>query len=211
MGEVETWSHSARYLVCIRQLEFFLGTPNVNWLTEQRTRTTTKKCYGLVATHYFEWQATERASELSLSFPSPCSGVSFCVPLTRFSLDIPYASFKSNCAHSPASLHAGHLPTLSVLGVCHQQILRGPGARQLPTPRSPPSFRHPRGFLSSNITKHGGFYWKHKQIGRLANLSRTQKNLQRFLEACFLDFIHSFLYCLSRQNLHCKSGSYRQK
>ena len=68
------------------------------------------------------------------------------------SLDIPYGSFKSNCAHSPAPLHAVHLPTLSVLGVWHEQILRGPGVRQLPTPRSPPSFRHPRGFLSSNIT-----------------------------------------------------------
>ena len=46
---------------------------------------------------------------------------------------------------------------------------------------SPPSqFWHARGFLSSNITKYGGFYWKHKQIGRSAHLSRTQKIYRGF-------------------------------
>ena len=30
------------------------------------------------------------------------------------------------------------------------------------------------------ITKHGGFYRKHKQIGRLAHLSRTRKTSSGF-------------------------------
>jgi len=29
----ETWSHSGRFLVC-KKLKFFLGIPNVNFLTE---------------------------------------------------------------------------------------------------------------------------------------------------------------------------------
>ena len=29
----ETWSHSGRFLVC-KKLKFFIGIPNVNWLTE---------------------------------------------------------------------------------------------------------------------------------------------------------------------------------
>lgn len=49
--------------------------------------------------------ANERASELSLSFPPPCS-----IPASPFachsrvtSLDISYASVISNCAHPPPS------------------------------------------------------------------------------------------------------------
>ena len=41
-----------------------------------------KKCFGLVATSPFR-DASERASELSLSIPAPCSRVSFPVPLAR--------------------------------------------------------------------------------------------------------------------------------
>ena len=29
----ETWSHGGRFLVC-KKLKFFIGVPNVNWLTE---------------------------------------------------------------------------------------------------------------------------------------------------------------------------------
>ena len=57
----ETWSHSGRCLVC-KQLEFFVGVLNVNWLFEQRTRTINKKCYGPGATYPFR-MASERASE----------------------------------------------------------------------------------------------------------------------------------------------------
>ena len=89
----ETWSHSGRCLVC-RQFEFFVGIPNENWLTEQRTRTINKKSYGPGANyHPSEWQANMRVSgeavrgegkeELSFSFPAPCSRVLFCVPLAR--------------------------------------------------------------------------------------------------------------------------------
>ena len=53
------------------------GSPN-----SERAQTT-KKCYGLVATSLFR-VTSERASELSLSFPAPCSRVSFRVPLARF-------------------------------------------------------------------------------------------------------------------------------
>ena len=45
----ETCSHSGRCLVS-RKFKFFLGNPNINWLTEQRTRTIAKKYYGLGAT-----------------------------------------------------------------------------------------------------------------------------------------------------------------
>lgn len=58
--------------------QYFLGIPNVSWFTEYRTRTITKKCYGLRATSPFrvagkrasEWRSRE---ELSLSFPAPNS------------------------------------------------------------------------------------------------------------------------------------------
>ena len=50
-----------------------------------------------------------------------------------------------------------------------------------------------------NITKHRGFYWKHKQI---------DQGHREVLEASFLDFMHAFLHCLSRQNLQSpKSGA----
>ena len=59
--EKETWSHSGRCLVC-KQLEFFLGIPNVNWLTEKRTPNTTKNCYGLGAPSPFR-VASQHASK----------------------------------------------------------------------------------------------------------------------------------------------------
>ena len=37
---------------------------------------------------------------------------------------------------------------------------------------------------------------------------KDTKNLYRFVEACFLDFVHAFLHCLSRQNLYCETGTY---
>ena len=48
----------------------------------------------------------------------------------------------------PPRATAGHLPALSVLGIGHLQILRGPEAGHLPTPELFPSFWHIRGFLS---------------------------------------------------------------
>ena len=63
----------------------------------------------------------------------------------------------------PPRATAGLLPTLSVLGVGHLQILHCPGAGHLPTPGPFPSFWHARGFLSEyNYTE--GFTGK-KQIG----------------------------------------------
>ena len=31
---------------------------------------------------------------------------------------------------------------------------------------------------------------------------------KKLVEACFLDFVHAFLHCLSRQNLYCATGTY---
>ena len=45
-----------------------------------------------------------------------------------------------------------------------------------------------RGFLSSKITKHWGFYWKHKPIGRLAHPSRTQKTCRGLIGGMFSRF-----------------------
>ena len=42
--------------------QYFLGIPNVSWFIEYRTRTITKKCYGLRATSPFR-VAGKRASE----------------------------------------------------------------------------------------------------------------------------------------------------
>ena len=36
------------------------------------------------------------------------------------------------------------------------------------------------------------------------------KKLVEIFKSIFLDFMHAFLYCLSRQNLHCEIGSYRR-
>ena len=100
---------------------------------------------------------------------------------------------------------AGNLPALSVLGVWHGQILRAPGTG-ICLPRG-----HPRAFDTHvvsypNVTRHGGFYWKHKQIGLSI---KDAKNLQRISEACFVNFMNAFLHYLSRQKLHCEIGSYR--
>ena len=96
-------------------------------------------------------------------------------------LDIPYASVKSNYAHRPPRTTTGHLPTLSVLyrdgALANFCVARGSGIYLR------------RGRLRAfdtevvsypNITNHGGFYWKHKQIGRSAHLSRTRKTCRGF-------------------------------
>ena len=57
----ETQRDNGRCLVC-KQLEFFRGIPEENWLTEQRTRTINKKCYGPGATYPFR-VAGKRVSE----------------------------------------------------------------------------------------------------------------------------------------------------
>ena len=45
----------------------------------------------------------------------------------------------------------------------------------------------------SKITKHRGFYSKHKHIGLSI---KDGKKLYRFLKACFLDFMHAFFHYL---------------
>ena len=61
---------------------------------------------------------------------------------------------------------------------------------------------HPQAFDTHmvsypNITKHRGFYWNHKQK------SDKEKKNCRVSKACFLDFMHAFLPCISSQ----KSGA----
>ena len=48
------WSHSGCCSMC-KKLKFFLIIPKrkLQWLTDLQMRTTTKKCYGLVASSLF--------------------------------------------------------------------------------------------------------------------------------------------------------------
>ena len=52
------------------------------------------------------------------------------------------------------------------------------------------------------FTKHGGFYWKHQQIQRLAYLSGTGKTFRGFLRYCncLLNFMSAFLHWFISRN-----------
>ena len=103
------------------------------------------------------------------------------------------SQFQLRPAPPPAT--AGHLPTLSVPGVGHLQILCCAGARHLPTPRPFPSFWHVHGFLSEyNYTED--FTGKEN---RLAQKPCKERHV--------VDFMHAFLHCLSSQNYIAKSGA----
>ena len=80
---------------------------------------------------------------------------------------------RSSCPQPlPPRTTAGHLPSTSVPGMEHLQILCCPGTGHLPTPGPSPSFWHAHGLLSEyNYTED--FTGK---ITRLAHLSRTGKN-----------------------------------
>ena len=82
----------------------------------------------------------------------------------------------------------------------HQSI---PGA-SLPTPGPPPfsrcSYVHPY----PNITKHGGFYWKHKQIQSSANLKRER--LVKVFKGMFSQFYACFSLLIKPE-----VGSYRHE
>ena len=114
-------------------------------------------------------------------------------------------SVNSSCAQPPSPLPPatlGHLPTLSVLGVGHLQILcaaQGPGIGQ-------PQTFDTHSFLSAyNYTED--FTGK---TSRLAHLSRTRKKLKRFVKAC-----SRFYACISslliKPELHSEMGIYWQK
>ena len=100
------------------------------------------------------------------------------------SLDIPYASVKSNCAHHPPNPP----PPAPLRGICLPCQSWGWGISKFCVARGSGIYL-PRGRLRAfdthvvsypNITKHGGFYWKHEQIGGLAQLSRTRKTCTGF-------------------------------
>ena len=80
-------------------------------------------------------------------------------------------------------------------GMGHLPILHGPGFGHLPTLGPPTSLWPARGFLSNITSKHERFYFKHKQIGRLAHLSKTWKIVEVFngLISQFYAFIFSLL------------------
>ena len=107
---------------------------------------------------------------------------------------------------TPPRATAGHLPTLSVPGVGHLQILCCPGAVHSPTPGPFLSFWHARGFLSENNYTED-FTGKES---RLAHLPRTGKIRKRFVKACswFYACISSWLI---EPELHCEIGSYRRE
>ena len=83
-------------------------------------------------------------------------------------------------APRPPRATVGRLPTLSVPGVGHLQILLCPGARHLPTPGLFPSFWHGHGFLSEyNYTED--FTGNDKHTGRSV---KERKKLKRVVKAC---------------------------
>ena len=92
--------------------------------------------------------------------------------LCRGSVHASTASVNSSCAQPPPPpprATAGHLPSFSVLGVGHLEILRCPGTGHLPTPGLFPNFPHARGFLSE-------YYYTEditEKKSRFAHLSRT--------------------------------------
>ena len=77
-------------------------------------------------------------------------------------------------------------------GIWAYRALRGPGVRHLPTP-GPPLASDTHVVSYPNRTKHRGFYWKHKQIGISAYLSRTRN----ILVEVFRDMFFRFYGCIS--------------
>ena len=117
-----------------------------------------------------------------------------------------YGSVNSSCAQPPPpQATLGHLPTLSVLGVGHLQILctaQGPGIGQ---PQGQPQTFDTHGFLSEyNYTED--FTGK---TSRLAHLLRTEK-LNRVGNVC-----SQFYACISslliKPELHSEIGIYWQE
>ena len=105
--------------------------------------------------------------------------------------------------HPPATV--GHLPTLPVLGggalahFPHGSAFANPG----PPPFSRCSYVHPY----PNITKHGGFSWKHKQIQSLTNLIREILSLVKVFKGMF----SQFYACFSSLLIKPEVGSYRHE
>ena len=79
----------------------------------------------------------------------------------------------------PPQATAGHLRALSVAGWGISKFCMAQGLGTY-LPRGQPCAFDMHMVSYSNNTKYGGFYWKHKQIGWLTNLSRTQKTCRGF-------------------------------
>ena len=93
----------------------------------------------------------------------------------------------------------------------HQPILHGPGFGHLRTLGPTSSFWPTCGFLSNITSKHLRCYVKHKQISRLAHLSKTRKIVEVFkgLFSQFYAFIFSLLINEPELTYSCsKIGSY---
>ena len=103
--------------------------------------------------------------------------------------------------HPPATV--GHLPTLPVLGsgalahFPHGSTFANPGA-------TPVLLLLVRESLSKH-SKHGGFYWKHKQIQSSANLKRE------ILVKVFKGMFSQFYACFSSLLIKPQVGSYRHE
>ena len=82
------------------------------------------------------------------------------------------ASVNSTCAQPFLRATAGHLPTLSVLGVGHLQIFHRPGAGHLPTPGANPELSNTHTVSYQNVTTQRVLLEK----SRLAHLLRTGIN-----------------------------------
>ena len=103
----------------------------------------------------------------------------------------------------PPRATAGHLPSLSVPGVGHWQIWRGPLGRAFAYPGATPGLLTRMWFPTLNPDMED-FTGKDQQFGPLACLSKLRTG-----QTCgsFLDFMHlKFLHCLARHNL-----SYRER
>ena len=110
--KMKTWSHSGRCLVC-KWLKFFFGNPDINGSgspNSQRARLPRNILDGSNVSVHMRVSSHFLSSHLA-------TASSFTQP----------------------SSHSSLLP-MSVLGMCHEQILRGSRVGDFLTPGSPPSF-----------------------------------------------------------------------
>ena len=124
--KMKTWSHSGRCLVC-KWLKFFFGNPDINGSgspNSQRARLPRNILDGSNVSVHMRVSSHFLSSHLA----------------TASSFTQPSSLHPPPPPPPPLSHTVGHLPSMSVLGMCHEQILRGSGVGDFLTPGSPPSF-----------------------------------------------------------------------
>ena len=129
--------------------------------------------------------ASKGGSELSLSFPTPWSCV---LRATRALLVTISLMHQSNPTTPIVPPPPPPPPPRQLRGICLPCPSWGWGISKFCVARGSGIYLRRGRFRAfdtevvsyPNVTNHGGFYGKHKQIGRLAHLSRTRKACRGF-------------------------------